>query len=87
MVQVVTGRYHSLAVASDGKIFTWGLNDFGQLGRPVALADGSSCTSGPQCADGTPRAVESFTGGALCCGARCCMLSLPGSVVAPSGMS
>lgn len=35
MVQVATGRYHSVAVTADGSVFTWGLNDWGQLGRQV----------------------------------------------------
>jgi alpha-tubulin suppressor-like RCC1 family protein len=33
VIQVVSGRYHSIAVTASGKVFTWGLNDWGQLGR------------------------------------------------------
>jgi alpha-tubulin suppressor-like RCC1 family protein len=27
-----SGRYYSVAIASDGKIYSWGLNNLGQLG-------------------------------------------------------
>jgi len=30
--QVAAGRYHSIALASDGTVYTWGYNYFGQLG-------------------------------------------------------
>lgn len=45
LVQVASGRYHSVAVTADGSVMTWGLNDWGQLGRqvpdsPAASADG-----------------------------------------------
>ena len=33
MVQVATGRYHTLALTDDGVVYSWGLNDWGQLGR------------------------------------------------------
>ncbi|XRB15098.1 hypothetical protein RI054_09g49380 [Pseudoscourfieldia marina] len=32
-VGVAAGRYHSAAVDAHGKVYTWGLNDHGQLGR------------------------------------------------------
>jgi alpha-tubulin suppressor-like RCC1 family protein len=32
VIQVVSGRYHTLALKSDGTIWGWGLNNFGQLG-------------------------------------------------------
>jgi hypothetical protein len=37
IIQVAAGRYHSLAVTAEGEVITWGLNDFGQLGRQVAV--------------------------------------------------
>lgn len=43
------GRYHSAAVTTDGRVLTWGLNDFGQLGRSAQTADGLPCTSGATC--------------------------------------
>ncbi|KFY01660.1 hypothetical protein V490_00814 [Pseudogymnoascus sp. VKM F-3557] len=30
--QVATGAYHSFAVAKDGRVFAWGLNNFGECG-------------------------------------------------------
>lgn len=36
--QVAAGRYHSVAVTADGKVYSWGLNDWGQLGRPAPTA-------------------------------------------------
>ena len=35
---VAAGRYHSVALDRQGRVYTWGLNDFGQLGRPAASA-------------------------------------------------
>jgi E3 ubiquitin-protein ligase HERC3 len=32
IVSVAAGKFHSMALASDGKLFTWGNNSFGQLG-------------------------------------------------------
>ena len=31
--QIVGGFYHAAALTEDGKVFTWGNNDFGQLGH------------------------------------------------------
>lgn len=31
--KVVSGYYHSVSLSEDGKVYTWGLNNFGQLGR------------------------------------------------------
>jgi alpha-tubulin suppressor-like RCC1 family protein len=49
--QVAAGRYHSVAVTADGRVYTWGLNDFGQLGRaataaPAAVADAPASQEG-----------------------------------------
>jgi alpha-tubulin suppressor-like RCC1 family protein len=43
VTQVAAGRYHSVALA-EGKVYTWGLNDQGQLGRPAGavLGEGSN---------------------------------------------
>lgn len=55
-VAVCSGRYHSAAVTSEGLLVTWGLNDFGQLGRKgTETSTGSSCSSGAECRDGTPK--------------------------------
>ncbi|KAI9910614.1 hypothetical protein PsorP6_010360 [Peronosclerospora sorghi] len=32
---VACGEYHSLALSSDGCVFSWGCNKYGQLGRPT----------------------------------------------------
>ncbi len=67
MVQLITGRYHSLAVTSSGEVYTWGLNDWGQLGRGAMGAksedDPSECFSGPTCHDGAPQRVGQLEGG------------------------
>jgi regulator of chromosome condensation len=34
--QVACGGMHTLALASDGRVFSWGVNDEGALGRPTA---------------------------------------------------
>ncbi|MEW5307620.1 MAG: hypothetical protein WDW36_009999 [Sanguina aurantia] len=65
-VQVVTGRYHTLAVTDAGEVFSWGLNDHGQLGR-VAVGkagehDPTPCYSGASCHDGQPRALQGLEG-------------------------
>ncbi|KAF8065839.1 Herc2 [Scenedesmus sp. PABB004] len=69
VVQVAAGRYHSVALAADGAVLTWGLNDAGQLGRAVAGrnasasgAGGGACTHGWSCADAAPARVEALAG-------------------------
>ena len=66
-VAVASGRYHTLAAGASGRVFSWGLNDHGQLGRAVrSLAPGGDgaggaglrCREGPACADGTPRTAR-----------------------------
>ncbi|GLC68263.1 hypothetical protein PLESTF_000668100 [Pleodorina starrii] len=72
VVQVVTGRYHTLALTDQGELYSWGLNDWGQLGRGAAgaqsEADPSPCTAGASCHSGTPGLV-SLPGGARVVGA------------------
>ncbi|WP_416518120.1 InlB B-repeat-containing protein [Bifidobacterium asteroides] len=41
--QASAGMNHTLAMGSDGKLYSWGNNDYGQLGRDI----GSSSTSQP----------------------------------------
>lgn len=36
-VQVATGSHHSMALTADGRVFSWGKNDAGQLGQGGAL--------------------------------------------------
>jgi alpha-tubulin suppressor-like RCC1 family protein len=42
VLQVASGRYHSVAVTADGSVITWGLNDWGQLGREVPVSPAES---------------------------------------------
>ena len=39
IVQVAAGNAHSIALSDDGKIFTWGRNDAGQLGHSDSYID------------------------------------------------
>ena len=64
-VAVASGRYHTLAAGASGRVFSWGLNDHGQLGRAArSLAPGGAgagggglrCRDGPACVDGTAAA-------------------------------
>ncbi|GIL90771.1 hypothetical protein Vretimale_16845 [Volvox reticuliferus] len=72
VVQVVTGRYHTMAVTADGELYSWGLNDWGQLGRQAVGAasesDPSPCTAGASCHSGIPVLV-SMPGGVRVVGA------------------
>ena len=38
-VQASAGYDHSLAIGSDGNLYSWGINSFGQLGRSIASAN------------------------------------------------
>lgn len=63
----MTGRYHSLAVTDEGEVYSWGLNDQGQLGRSGRTADtGASCTFGDFCHDGSPGKVQFGDGIKVC---------------------
>lgn len=50
-VSADAGRFHMVAIANDGRLFTWGLNDFGQLGRDARDSSMQPCTSGESCHD------------------------------------
>lgn len=69
-VQVITGRYHTLAVTDAGEVYSWGLNDHGQLGRPAVGKSGESdptpCLHGPTCHDGQPRVLQELAGVCVC---------------------
>jgi hypothetical protein len=47
-----SGRYHSAGISTSGKLYTWGLNDFGQLGRDATDSELATCTNGASCHDG-----------------------------------
>ena len=66
IIQVSTGRYHTIALSEAGSVYTWGLNDWGQLGRSAVGAAGESdpteCFSGASCHDGEPKKVRQLQG-------------------------
>lgn len=66
IVQVATGRYHTVALSDKGVVYSWGLNDQGQLGRAGVGAsnaqDPTSCFSGESCHDGQPKKVDQLQG-------------------------
>ncbi len=59
-LSVASGRYHALAIGARSRaVYSWGLNDMGQLGRTAwaGRAADRACTSGSHCRDGAPRVV------------------------------
>jgi alpha-tubulin suppressor-like RCC1 family protein len=53
--QVACGRYHTVVLTNDGSVYTFGLNDYGQLGRLALFGDpdvkkACGCDSGNNCA-------------------------------------
>ena len=57
-LDVASGRYHAIAVGLRTRaVYTWGLNDHGQLGRRAwaGRAADRPCVSGSRCRDGVPR--------------------------------
>ncbi|GMH38730.1 hypothetical protein BSKO_06614 [Bryopsis sp. KO-2023] len=64
VVMVASGRYHSIALTGDGNVFTWGLNDWGQLGRFGKQGkEEETCTSGSACRDGVPGQISGLPAG------------------------
>lgn len=53
-------------MSESGSVYTWGLNDWGQLGRAAVGAadenDTSECFSGASCHDGVPKRVGQLQG-------------------------
>ena len=58
-VQITGGAYHSAVLADDGKIYTFGAAQLGQLGRPVS--DGKTTDSSGLPIDPTPLPVEGLS--------------------------
>ena len=57
------GRYHSVILGSDGMVYTFGLNDFGQLGRAgLTAVNPQPCWLGYDCRSGTPAPVQGLEG-------------------------
>ena len=48
VVQVSCGDVHSLALTTDGAVFSWGSNSFGQLGLTSDLEQRSKCAYAPE---------------------------------------
>ena len=74
VVDAAAGCYHSAVLTSKHRVFTFGLNNYGQLGRsglaadepvprsPPPTAGDASGSSSDSYADGVPRPVESMPG-------------------------
>jgi len=61
---IASGRYHALAAgARTGAVYTWGLNDHGQLGREGwgGRAAVRRCDRGQRCRDGMPRTAPALS--------------------------
>ncbi|KAJ7552392.1 hypothetical protein O6H91_06G053900 [Diphasiastrum complanatum] len=54
VVGVAAGAYHSLSLSADGVVWSWGYNEYGQLGRK----DGSGSVPGPICFHSNTNEVE-----------------------------
>ena len=60
-LSIASGRYHALAIGARSRaVYSWGLNDMGQLGRTAwaGRAADRVCSSGSHCRDGMPRLVS-----------------------------
>jgi hypothetical protein len=55
VVHVSCGARHSLAIAADGHLYSWGSNEHGQLGIPLATADGMRQVTQPTLVPTVPR--------------------------------
>ena len=58
IVSVHAGEYHSIALTRDGEVYTWGHNDYGQLG----LGNASIVVSTPQKVESLPEIVSISAG-------------------------
>jgi len=54
VVAVAAGSYHSLALTANGRVYSWGKNDYGQLGYPTSSYD---CGESSETCRSTPRLV------------------------------
>ena len=84
IVSCAVGRYHTVALAADGTVLTFGLNDRGQLGRGgtygVAEGDACVCDSGGGCAcggegegeEGGGAQIQPYKEGDACVGGAAC---------------
>lgn len=68
VVQITAGLDHACALTRGGKVWCWGANDTGQLGRN-AIVDGGACTTAcpPVEVDGISSAVQVSAGAGFTC--------------------
>lgn len=59
------GGIHSVAVGNDGRVWTWGCNDDGALGRPTGPVDSEDLGKGMKGDENFPALVGCGPGGAL----------------------
>ncbi|OBT77900.1 hypothetical protein VF21_04304 [Pseudogymnoascus sp. 05NY08] len=62
--QVATGAYHSFAVAKDGRVFAWGLNNFGECGIVEGAGEDNAVIPKPtEVTELKPYNIKEITGG------------------------
>ncbi len=64
-VSVAAGLYHSLAIGSDGKVYAWGDNTYGQLGNGTTTSSTSPVVSSISATPSTIAAGEYFSSALL----------------------
>ncbi|VEU22758.1 DEKNAAC103836 [Brettanomyces naardenensis] len=60
---VGSGDYHSFAITHDGKVLSWGLNQFGQCGISTDVDDGSIITRPTEVTGLSGKGIVAITGG------------------------
>ena len=55
VVAISGGRYHVLALTRDGRVYAWGDNEDGALGRPLEIGIGGTAYQTPGFVNGLPR--------------------------------